>query len=273
MAAGTAPKPVVRDGKFYHVYNYGQPNERWVYVREAAGASGVAKGSSTSSLAATGPAKQALAPSGTATAPGLAKPGSGAPAADSGSTRVNPFLNADDLASVAQFNFDDTSARADIDKAIAELTSQTAVDKKQVDDSALRSSVGTTDDMIARGLFQSSIKDASLADIEKNRATQQGQLDTRLRLATADAATRKKALDDKKAAFDNAMALKAVENARPVNDASIAASTPSVSSGPSTPTPSLAARGIKPVVKNGKFYHLHADGRLEYIRPASTARK
>lgn len=29
------PKPVVKNGKFYHVYNAGKANERWVYIRPA----------------------------------------------------------------------------------------------------------------------------------------------------------------------------------------------------------------------------------------------
>lgn len=34
-ATVSAPKNVVKNKKFYHVYNAGRPNERWVYVRPA----------------------------------------------------------------------------------------------------------------------------------------------------------------------------------------------------------------------------------------------
>lgn len=266
--ASPAPKPVVKNGKFYHVYNYGQPNERWVYIRDAAGTEGVVRGPSDSSLSATGPAKGALAPTGTATAPALQPAAAGAPPAAPGLPMVDPFLSGADLTEVANFNFEDTSARADIDRALADLAAQTGYDKRNVEDTALRNKVGTTDDMIARGLFQSSIKDGAVADIEKNRVLQQGQLDDRLRIATTDADARKKALDARAAAFQSALAARAVENARTANDANAAAA-PAPAAPPAPASAAAAPKPYKPVVRNGKFYHVYPDGREVYIRPAS----
>lgn len=37
------PKPVVKNGKFYHVYNAGKKNEKWIYVRPASHTAAVAK--------------------------------------------------------------------------------------------------------------------------------------------------------------------------------------------------------------------------------------
>lgn len=37
------PSPVVKNGKFYHVYNRGKKNEKWVYVRPAAKTAAAAK--------------------------------------------------------------------------------------------------------------------------------------------------------------------------------------------------------------------------------------
>lgn len=74
------PKPVTKNGKFYHVYNYGKANEKWVYVRPASTAVTPARGSS--------PLPQAMAPQVTAihtqptTHPGTPT-GGGMPAAGS----------------------------------------------------------------------------------------------------------------------------------------------------------------------------------------------
>lgn len=255
--SSTAPKPVVKNGKFYHVYNYGQPNERWVYVREAAATTGIVKGPATSSAPTALKQPEQTAPL--------------TPAAATTSTAVPivaPFLTGSDLTEIANFNFEDSSSRADIDKALTDLAAQTGYDKTSIEDSALRNRVGTADDMVARGLFRSSVKDASIADIEKNRVLQQGQLDDRLRIATTDAGNRKNMLDQRRNAYLAALAQRQVENARPINDANATAAAAAAPA--ATPATTQASGGYKNVVKNGKFYHQYPDGRLVYIRPASS---
>ena len=223
----------------------------------------VQQGKTTSSLAKPGPASKAVAAN-------TVQPG---PMEGPQIPRVDPFLSGNDLTSLAQFRFDDTSTRADIDRALSDLTAQTALDRQRVNDSTLRNTTGTVDNMAARGLFQSSIKDGAIADIEKNRALQQGQLDARLRIAGLDADARIKALNDKARDYQLAANQQAVDNARSVNDQNAAAAAPPAEPPPvkplQQPQQAAAKPQFKPVVKDGKFYHVYPDGRFVYIRPAS----
>lgn len=57
------PKPVVKNGKFYHVYNAGKKNEKWVYVRPASTAApkATAKAQPTTHAAPRAPATKTKA--------------------------------------------------------------------------------------------------------------------------------------------------------------------------------------------------------------------
>jgi hypothetical protein len=126
---------------------------------------------------------------------------------------IMPFLSAEDLINLAQFSGANESTLAQIDAALAQQQTDTAYQKKQLDKDALKATTNTQDQMAARGLFQSSIKDAALYDIEGQKTMRQGLLDDQLHNAQLSASRQKQIIQDSIARMNAAMSLRAVENA------------------------------------------------------------
>ncbi len=265
-------QPVVKDGKFYHYYPKGRSGTgrpEYIYVRAASGSDPKTGGAVAPNEPAAGgaPARPGGASAATAAPPGAR------PAAP-----INPFLTADDLASIVNFNFGNASTLADVDKGMADLKTNTDFQRTDTNKRAVQGTVDTTDQMIGRGLFRSSIKDAALYDIEATRTLQNKFFDDQLTNASLDADRRKKGIADADAAFKSAMNLKAVENAAAAS-ANQPVSVPDAAAAPAPGAPApAAAAAVKPnnVVKNGKFYHHYPRGRdgnsaelWVYVRPAS----
>lgn len=131
---------------------------------------------------------------------------------------VAPFLNPDDLQALNDFITNFGQQTSTIDTNLANQSIDTNYQKAQNDQNAVQQTAATADSMAARGLFQSSIKDASMYDIEAQRALSDKFLDDKLTAATLDAGTQKKLLADSKVRFDTAMAAKQAQNASAVND-------------------------------------------------------
>lgn len=238
-----------KNGLIYHFYPSRKGKNQWVYIRW-----------NDENLRAAGLQVPDQAPAAPPPAP---KP-------------IEPFFSADDLSSLAQFTQSFETQMADLDRAFGDLKVQTTYEKTNVDREAKQGTASATDQMIARGLFQSSIKDAALIDIEAQRQLQQKFLDDRLVTAELDTSRKKKILQDGKTGFENALNLKAVENAAQVSAAQApppapAGEAPPQGSGPNANTSDPNYYVGK--VKNGKFYHYYPnrkDGnQWVYIRPAS----
>lgn len=148
---------------------------------------------------------------------------------------VDPFFTSEDLLQISQFTTDLRTKMADIDRELADLGAQTTLDKTNNEKGAKESTAESTDSMISRGLFQSSVKDAALYDIEATRKLQETFLTDRLTRATLDAGTRKKILADSQTGFNTYMAGKQVDNARGVE-----------STMPPPAAPAAPAAGSKP---------------------------
>lgn len=114
-----------------------------------------------------------------------------AAAAQPARERTKPFLTADDQAQFDGMIQEWLAKLQDIDSQLAQMTSDTTYQKTQGNKAATANKAQASDDAAARGLFQSSIRDAALYDIEAQRTLQQKFLDDRLTAAHTDASNKK----------------------------------------------------------------------------------
>jgi hypothetical protein len=251
---------VVKNGKRYHYYPNRPPGQRYVLVQPRATMS-------------TGKGRAAGTPSfqaGQGYAAGTPKPGSAPaappPAAASPVPLIDPFLRPEDLQALADFNFSEGNQLADIDRNLADLRTQTGYDRQQVDRQAKQGTSDATDSAIARGLFRSSIKDATLYDIEGQRVRQQQLYTDRLGNAAMDADRRKSILRQARAELDKRLADQAVANAREAS-----ANQPVASPQPAAPAAPAANPKFKSLPGNDSagrpgVWHIYPDGRRVFVR-------
>ena len=152
-------------------------------------------------------------PAAPAPAPAAGQPG-GAPVKPAD---VNPFFTPQDLQSINDFNTRYAIDLANIDFELGNLQSDTTYQKGNNDKQARENTAQAADQMAARGLFQSSVKDAALYDIEASRSLANKFLDDKLTAATLNAGTQKKILGDSKKRFDEAINSQGVQNAAEQN--------------------------------------------------------
>ncbi len=131
---------------------------------------------------------------------------------------VDPFFTADDLDAINQFGTDLATKLEGIDFGLKNAETDTTYQKTQTDDSAKKADAAAQDDAISRGIFRSSIKDATIHDIEAQRSLSSKFLDLKLTTSRLNAGTNKQILSNAKTDFDTNMAKRKVDNARGVND-------------------------------------------------------
>lgn len=127
---------------------------------------------------------------------------------------VAPFLTAEDMIALGNAVRDFELAQQDVDNEIERQRTNNEFEKTQVDKQAQQTSSDATDAAIARGLFQSSIRDSQLVDIAATQRLKKQFLDDNLSLTATQGGARKKALQDNLDAFKDAINKRAVENAR-----------------------------------------------------------
>ncbi len=247
MAAFT---PVNKNGVRYHFYPKGRngsgrpeyipvkPPKDTMSKKSSGGPMSVKKQQPTG--AKMGPKTQVTgqaAPAAGAQAAAGAAPGAPAPSP----AVIDPFLRPEDLQALADFNFETGNALADIDRGLADLGTQTAYDRVNTDKAAKQGTSDATDSAISRGLFQSSIKDATLYDIEGQRVRSQQLFTDRQNNATLDADRRKALLRQAQDALAERMRQQAVANAREVSAAQAVAVPTAAPGVPGKATPVKAA--------------------------------
>lgn len=214
--------------------------------------------------AASNAAKQAAAP-----AKGVPRPGNTAPPGPTTTTttvtppRVDPFFTPDDINAMGEWMRTVGDNRATAESSFTTAKSDTAFQLGQLQTQAGQAKSGATDDMIARGLFQSSVKDAALFDIEAQRATQQGYLNDRLATATTDHDTwvtkyggvlsdgTKVEKGTEVAKFEQNWAGKSQANAQAVNDAAVPYEQTVTTPAPAPIGPGKLTTSIKPPATAG----------------------
>lgn len=164
---------------------------------------------------------------------------------------LDPFLTPDDQFADIQFDDEFNNELADLDFNLENLRIDTQHQIKEIGRAHSESVSDTNDEMIARGIFTSSIRDAELNDLEATRRMQEGMLNDHLDLAVARTARRKLELagpGGKRDKWDSTMRLRMVENAAAASEglspnvkeavpASVKWSDVTKSPKPSTPAP------------------------------------
>lgn len=100
--------------------------------------------------------------------------------------RVDPFYTPDDINQMAEWMRTVGDNRATAESTFSGAKTDSAFQTGQLSTQAAQAGSTADDNMESRGLFQSSVKDAALFDIEAQRAQQQGLLNDRLTQATTD---------------------------------------------------------------------------------------
>lgn len=198
---------------------------------------------------------------------------------------VTPFNNAADLASQANFNFQQSQSSADIDYGLAQLNSQITNNRTATDRGAVRNKSDSVDDAASRGIQHSSIQDGRMYDIEAQRAMAQQSFTDQWNNAVLDANRRKSDLQRAQADFQRAMAQQAIENAQGVND-QIASNMPTPQQPGAAPRPAAAPRpsagggrqvnnqagnpragqSYRVVTQGGRTWHVYANGTRVAVR-------
>jgi hypothetical protein len=106
----------------------------------------------------------------------------------------------------------------DIDTGIDQATLDTNYQKQGNAKQATENRSASDEAMAARGIFQSSLRDAATYDIEASRALADTFLDSKLNAAVTAGATRKQTLATSKINFEAGMKAKYGENAKAIND-------------------------------------------------------
>lgn len=129
---------------------------------------------------------------------------------------VDPFLTPEQQMGKLTLERDFELALKDIDDELKRMKFDVDYQIRESDKEAEVKSAGVTDDMIGRGLFQSSVRDAELTDVAAANALRKGFLSDRLSIEETRGIERKKILRDNFDALKNAITQQMVQNATDV---------------------------------------------------------
>lgn len=131
---------------------------------------------------------------------------------------IDPFMNADDMQSADEARAQLAATLAQQDYELSDLATSTEADKAAIDRQHPYDRRDASDEAAARGLFQSSIRDAELWDIDATAAIRKNLLDVGLstkRIQSQNAKTAAQAAYD---TFQANMHQKMVENAQAASE-------------------------------------------------------
>jgi hypothetical protein len=150
------------------------------------------------------------APAAATSAPTSAAPGA-APAAPA---RVDPFNTTGQVQDKIGWDFSNANSIEDLKGIVAQAGTQATYDSTQNERSAVVNQSRNSDNMAARGIVQSSVRDAASYDIEAQRALQKGLIDDTLHNVTTSANAKLEAIRVANQAYQTNYNAQAVENAR-----------------------------------------------------------
>lgn len=134
---------------------------------------------------------------------------------------VNPFETADNMMERLGYESGRDLAFADLDAQLGQAKVERDYQLSQNEDAFNKNTAMSTDEMIGRGLFASSVKDAALYDLEATRAVQRSFLNDRFVQQELDAGRKKDLYTGQggfNERFNNAMNIKKVQNASELNN-------------------------------------------------------
>lgn len=127
---------------------------------------------------------------------------------------VQPYLAAQDMFNRAEFQAARDRALADWDHQLAERQAQATYDLRENERSAVRGRASTNDVNAARGLFQSSLRDAALIDVDTNELIQRETIQRGLDLMRQRAERERAIWQQQEQSYDAAEAQRMIENAQ-----------------------------------------------------------
>ena len=130
---------------------------------------------------------------------------------------VAPFMSAADISEDADRQAGWDSELSSIQSGLDKLGAETNFQLGQLDKQRAQDLESSADNMASRGLFQSSIKDADLYDIEATSRLRKEFVDTQLKNAVLDAGNQRKIIQDNRDAWAKALNQRMVDNAAGVN--------------------------------------------------------
>lgn len=133
------------------------------------------------------------------------------------SPTVDPFMTAEDIMDYANARNEYERGLHELDFTYANQVAQTGYEKEQISKGAAQSRSAASDDMAARGLFKSSVRDAELFDIDATAEMKKTFLDTQLNTLKLHTETEKARLhdywNDPESGYLHGLELKKVQNA------------------------------------------------------------
>ena len=165
---------------------------------------------------------------------------------------VAPFLTPEQLMAFGQqeWNFDDQIKQ--IQQQLDQTRANTTYELTQVEKGRQQSAANAVDSSIARGLYQSSIKDGDLYDIEASARLRRDFLQTQLNLAQMAAQSRIDGINQARTSFEAANNQQMVQNAQGVNDQMPAPAPPAQTAPGSAQTQPAPPAGAAPVATGSK---------------------
>lgn len=130
---------------------------------------------------------------------------------------IEPFLTGEDLERQGEAQSDLEGTLFDVDKDLADRGVQTTFEQGQIEGGRKAARSSAQFDFAARGLQQSSLRDAELFDIDATAGIRRAFLGDQLATATLRAQTQKDAATNAFTRFQQAQNRRAVENAQEAN--------------------------------------------------------
>lgn len=131
---------------------------------------------------------------------------------------VDPFMTGEDIMAYAQARQQYEGELGELDFNYANSIANSGYEKSQLTKGAIADKAASSDDMAARGLFRSSVRDADLFDIDATAEMRKTFLDTQLNTLKLHTESRKKALDNAWGDYEYGVALKKKANAEQASE-------------------------------------------------------
>lgn len=162
---------------------------------------------------------------------------------------VDPFLTPEAIMAATQFLGGLDMQGLQLDRGLRDMETETTYQQGELDRAFTQRSASANDDAAARGVFQSSLRDASLDDLRRTREVQSNLLRDRLETARLDTERQKGNLEQQRLGYGGALTTQSTENAKAVNATTLASAPPAALAPGAQPAaqPAAATRSAQTV--------------------------
>lgn len=131
---------------------------------------------------------------------------------------IQPFMKSDDMMALQEARSKMADTIANLDYDLDTEASENEYERSEIDRSAIMGRSSVNDDMASRGLFNSSVRDAELYDIDATAGIRKNFLDRTFDTLMMDTQRRKLAAQSALTEFQHSMNQKMIENAREASE-------------------------------------------------------